>query len=611
MNNKKKRIVDLSAIISPITLALLFFIMIVWSWRKWPDILVDFGRELYVPWQIDSGQILYKDLAHLFGPLSSYFNAFLFNIFGTSYHVLVVSNIVALAVFLSTLYILLDKVSSRWAAFTSCAVIISVFGFSQYVFLGNYNFISPYSHEATHGIILSLLMIYQLYLFVTKKTKCHLILAGLMLGFIFLTKAEIFFSAFATASFFFILFIKNEKAFSFSIKSIGVFSAGALVPFIGFLIYFGTAMPVYDAAKAISSSYGILLNSSVTSNQFYVRGMGFDNIEGNLLKMIFQALAVILTISIVFFLSHYYIKNKNKIVVRCLCIVGLTVIISMAFYVNPYNAGRSIPIINIIAFLILLKFYLKLSAKDREQSYRLIPLLLWSVFSIFLLWKIILNCRLFHYGFYLTLPSVTLLITMLIWFLPVWIDKKRSGGYVFRNTMIMIIIVIAGHSILISNRIYKKKSFSVGSGSDRIVTFHPRISPRGYLIDQAVKWLRLNVEQNETFVVLPEGVMLNYLTKRTNPTRYTNFMIPEILSFGEDVILRDFIEHPPDFIVFVHKNTSEYGVGYFGSDPKYGRKIVTWINQNYGTVLLLGKEPFVDKQFGIKILRKLKGTTLS
>lgn len=605
MNYTKKRTVDLSAVIYPVTLTLLFVIMVIWSWRKWPDILVDFGRELYVPWQISSGQVLYKDLAHLFGPLSAYFNAVLFSIFGTSYTVLVVANILELAVFLTILYLLLDKVSSRWAAFTSCAVVISVFAFSQYVFIGNYNFISPYAHESTHGLILSLLMICQFYLFITNKRNLHLVLAGLMLGFVFLTKAEVFIAAFATASFFLVLYSEKEKSVSSIVKLTGVFSAGVLVPIIGFLIYFGTSMPVPDAAKAVLGTYAILLKSGVASNDFYLRGMGLDDVEGNLLKMALEALAVISAIGIVGLLSHHYVKHKDKLVVRCLCLVGFAGSIGIAFQVGPYNAGRSLPMINIIAFLILLVSYLRLSTKDREQSFHLIPLLLWSVLSFFLLWKMILNSRLVHYGFSLTLPSVVLLIVMLIWFLPEWMDKKGSGGSVFRNVMLMIMIVISCHFIQISNNIYKMKSLPVGTDTDRIIAFHPRVDPRGFFTAQAAEWIRLNVEQDETFVVLPEGVMLNYLTKRRNPTRFTNFMIPEMLSFGEDVILRDFIEHPPDYVVLIHKNTAEYGVGYFGRDPRYGRKIMNWINQNYGAVLLLGKEPLVEDRFGIKILKKI------
>ena len=92
--NIKKRLTEYSPVfIPPLVLAVMFSVMIAWSWCKWPDILVDFGRELYVPWQIATGKVLYKDIAHLFGPFSSYFNALLFKLFGASYIVLVVSNI--------------------------------------------------------------------------------------------------------------------------------------------------------------------------------------------------------------------------------------------------------------------------------------------------------------------------------------------------------------------------------------------------------------------------------------------------------------------------------------------------------------------------------------
>ena len=174
----------LTAVAAPVTLLIQFSIMLWWSWRKWPDILVDFGGALYIPWQISSGKILYKDIVYGLGPLSSYINASLFYLFGTSYTVIIIANIVFLALFLTVLYLLLEKVCSRLAAFLSCGVVISVFSFSQYKFTGNYNFISPYSHEATHGILLSLLMIYHLWRFTANKNKHNLILAGSIFGLI-------------------------------------------------------------------------------------------------------------------------------------------------------------------------------------------------------------------------------------------------------------------------------------------------------------------------------------------------------------------------------------------------------------------------------------------
>jgi hypothetical protein len=37
------------------------------SWRKWPDPLIDFGRELYVPWRLSHGALLYHDVSEQYG----------------------------------------------------------------------------------------------------------------------------------------------------------------------------------------------------------------------------------------------------------------------------------------------------------------------------------------------------------------------------------------------------------------------------------------------------------------------------------------------------------------------------------------------------------------
>src|SRR5688572_12646955 len=67
------------------------------SWLKWPDPLIDFGRELYVPSQIVRGAVLYRDLESLFGPLSPYLNALWFQLFGVSLLTLVVINLAIFA----------------------------------------------------------------------------------------------------------------------------------------------------------------------------------------------------------------------------------------------------------------------------------------------------------------------------------------------------------------------------------------------------------------------------------------------------------------------------------------------------------------------------------
>src|SRR5262245_58793268 len=77
----------------PSLIVIVFCALAFWSWRKWPDLLVDFGQQLYIPWQLASGELLYKDIVILHGSFSEYLDAFWFNLFGHSLAVLLFVNL--------------------------------------------------------------------------------------------------------------------------------------------------------------------------------------------------------------------------------------------------------------------------------------------------------------------------------------------------------------------------------------------------------------------------------------------------------------------------------------------------------------------------------------
>ena len=85
-----------------------------------------------------------------------------------------------------------------------------------------------------------------------------------------------------------------------------------------------------------------------------------------------------------------------------------------------------------------------------------------------------------------------------------------------------------------------------------------------------------------------------------------NFMMTEMIVFGEDAIVGSLDAHPPDYVLLVDKDTSEFGVGPFGIDPTYGRRIMGWVGQHYDAAVLFGSEPFRGRGFGIKILKRAR-----
>jgi hypothetical protein len=76
-----------------------------------------------------------------------------------------------------------------------------------------------------------------------------------------------------------------------------------------------------------------------------------------------------------------------------------------------------------------------------------------------------------------------------------------------------------------------------------------------------------------------------------------------VIAVGENVMLRAFEMAPPDYILVVHKDTAEYGVPFFGADPRYGQAIMEWVGRRYRTVEVIGRQPLREGGYGIAILK--------
>ena len=167
-----------------------------WSWRKSPDILVDFGQAPYIAWQLATGKTLYTDIAYFQGPFSPYLNAVWFRLFGVGLTTLIVCNLVILCGVTYLLYQILSLISNRLSATIGCITFLVLFAFAQFVLCGNYNFVCPYAHESTHGIALSLVGIWCLSLYLRRNRSCWIAWAGVSLGLVFLTRVEMFLATF-------------------------------------------------------------------------------------------------------------------------------------------------------------------------------------------------------------------------------------------------------------------------------------------------------------------------------------------------------------------------------------------------------------------------------
>jgi hypothetical protein len=101
--------------------------------------------------------------------------------------------------------------------------------------------------------------------------------------------------------------------------------------------------------------------------------------------------------------------------------------------------------------------------------------------------------------------------------------------------------------------------------------------------------------------------MINYLSRRENPTPYVNLMLPEVVAFGERNIRNALDAAPPDYILLVFRDTSVYGVASFGVESRYGREIMDWVDSRYETIDVIGERPVRDGGRGIEFLKRRSG----
>jgi hypothetical protein len=268
------------------------------------------------------------------------------------------------------------------------------------------------------------------------------------------------------------------------------------------------------------------------------------------------------------------------------------------------HLGRALPWTSLAAGAALL--WLAWTRRhDRATAVRLVPAIAWAVFSFLLLTKVLLNVRISHYGFVLALPATLLLVATLVWAIPALLASRLGSGAPARAILTGVILAAVVFFLRWSSALYATKIQPVGEGGDVMFAGDPRRDPRGYAVALAADRLRARMPPDATLMALPEGVILNYWLKRPNPTRNIYF-VPWSLAFagGEARVLEDMQAHPPDFIAVIHRESDEYGVGYFGADPSYGHQIMEWIRRDYERFDRLGGEPLTDGQFGILLLQR-------
>jgi Dolichyl-phosphate-mannose-protein mannosyltransferase len=577
-----------------------FAVLAWWSWRKWPDPLIDFGRELYTPWQLTRGRVLYRDIDTLFGPLSPYLNALWFKLFGVSMMTLAICNMAIFAVIVAGLHRLLRNATNLSTATAASLVTLLLFGFCQYTDVGGFNFVSPYSHEATHGLALAVGMLLCVQRALADRRAGFWALAGVLFGAILLTKPELSLAAAASVLVAAIAAALIDRSDRLRRGLLLFVLCTAIVP-LAFFAYFRFHLPAADALRAVGGAWTTLFVAGIADNAFYQRGMGLDAPITNVSRMLLTAGGIAAFAAAAIAVSSARSENTSRRL-TVPQVARICLLVAAVGVVPWYSVPRALPLV-VAAALVALVFELRETRHDPARAARLVPLIAWAAFALVLLAKMVLNARLVHYGFYLAIPATTVAIVLFGWVIPSAIEKSRSpaAAHTFRVIAAWTLAGAIASYLGLAHGVYRTKGLSVGTDGDRFYASTAATHWQGAAATAALERLQRVATHTSTVAVLPEGVMLNYLLRRDSPLRVTNLMPPEVLAFGEEDVRRSLDTAPPDFIVLVHKEMREYGYPMFGSDARYGRRLLDWVYPRYRRIAVIGRHPLQNSGFGIEI----------
>ena len=122
------------------------------------------------------------------------------------------------------------------------------------------------------------------------------------------------------------------------------------------------------------------------------------------------------------------------------------------------------------------------------------------------------------------------------------------------------------------------------------------------MLNQTIKKINDTLKPDNTLLVIPEGIIINYLTRKTDPMRETEITPPAFEMWGKKVLLQHFINAKPDYVLFVNRDTSEFGLPQFGND--YGQAIMKKLISKYQPIWLLGTNPDPEKNFIFILLKR-------
>jgi hypothetical protein len=569
---------------------------LVWSWRKWPDPIIDSGPQWYAAWRVARGGMLFHELAWNYGPLSACANGLLFKIFSANLTVLFTANLVVYGAILALAYAAFRRAWGRLGAFAACAVFISVFSFSHLTSIGNYNYASPYSHETTHGMLLILLTLFITAAWQRGRSAPLAFALGTCGGLAAVLKPEFMLAAGALGMAALALRLAQHQPLSW--REIALLGAGVAWPTLAFAIAFAASEPFSVAFPHACNAWWVALVHPIDVGGFAAgqqRFAGLDHPWRNGWLEIKSGLAAALIISATWAAGWFI--NRPSALLRGLILLALGgLALSARLEGGWFHVGLCLPLLTAMGLV----FYGARLSRQWRRTGRMEPstVMQWllTLLAAALLARMALFARVYHFGYFQAALAGMVAAAIMAGEVPLWTGPGRAGRATAAMGGLLVLALACGAIAAKSNAIRAGQTQPIGDGSDRFYAFDRDIDPTGALVDWVVKQLA-GAPPGATLLVLPDGLSINFLTGRISP-------LPDVWTAGtEESMVERLRKTPPDYVALLSLNLGEHGIQQYGAPGNPGRLLLRWVNENYVPVASWG-DPFSGTRLkGARVLR--------
>ncbi|MBR2525465.1 hypothetical protein IKE67_03255 [bacterium] len=547
--------------------------------------MIDFGREVYFPELMLKGNLLYKDLFNIFGPLGYQINAWLFSLFGAKQTTLAIAgNFCSILILYSVYFISRIFQGAKISFFTTLFVLVAcVFSPSVFNFIYPYSYSLLYSYTAFMCSVLFFLIGFKLKDY--KFFDFYIMLSFFMIGISLAAKFE--YLPFAFLMVLYCIFVFKQNILKFLLN----FLSMLFVPIISYSSLLYQGVDISDLIKNFN-----YMKLFVHSDGFYYF---YSHIVGTLpsldLLNKFIPFDFVVTIGFIILCTIVYFSvvmstDKPKIFKPEYFIIAVCLILPV--WKSVLQIFLLIPYFIYVIFIYELVFKIKNKKFNFAEDIFFVLLCISMISMIKTAFILDMNI----YGPY----TVTLPLIAIISFITTNVPKTKLNILKvdvenLLATFLMIFVISVGYTSY--NNLSEKTSLI---SNDKVEVFMRPVIAKS--VRELLSYIDKNIGADESLLFIPDGAFINFMTDIDMKLyNYQSLIPPYVEVFGIDKIIADIKKEKIDNIVLSSRSSVEYNGGKYICKPlnskmqddytqrKEEKMLCDYIRSNYNIAEIINK----------------------